>query len=59
MKAPCLNCEDRTITCHSECEKYKDYTKQLAAYKEKEKANLLDGYIFDAINQMKTSRSTN
>ena len=59
MKAPCLNCEDRTITCHSECEKYKDYIKQLAAYKEKEKANLLDGYIFDAINQMKTSRSTN
>ena len=59
MKAPCLNCEDRTITCHSECEKYKDYTKQLAAYKEKEREKLLDGYIFDAINQMKTSRSTN
>ena len=59
MKAPCLNCEDRTINCHNSCTKYKDYTKQLAAYKEKEREKLLDGYIFDAINQMKTSRSTN
>ena len=22
-KAPCLNCPDRSATCHGECEKYK------------------------------------
>lgn len=22
MKAPCYKCEDRTVTCHTTCEKY-------------------------------------
>ena len=24
-KAPCLNCPDRSPTCHGECEKYKQF----------------------------------
>lgn len=27
--APCKNCEDRTIKCHSTCEKYLAYRKQM------------------------------
>lgn len=25
MKAPCINCEERTAECHSTCEKYKQF----------------------------------
>lgn len=28
-KAPCRNCADRNISCHSSCEKYVDFRKQL------------------------------
>jgi hypothetical protein len=27
IKPPCLNCEGRSITCHSHCDKYLDYAK--------------------------------
>ena len=27
-KAPCLNCPDRTATCHSECERYKRFKEE-------------------------------
>lgn len=29
MKAPCLNCKDRTIYCHSSCNKYKKFRSKL------------------------------
>ena len=28
-KCPCQFCEKRTITCHSNCEDYKEYRKQV------------------------------
>ena len=23
--APCMNCQERSITCHADCQKYKDW----------------------------------
>lgn len=40
-KAPCLKCEERHPNCHSTCEKYVSYRKDLDKYnllKQKEKA---------------------
>lgn len=28
VSAPCLNCQDRSVTCHSKCEKYKEFCKR-------------------------------
>lgn len=30
---PCYKCTDRDITCHSTCEKYKEFRKKVDAYK--------------------------
>lgn len=30
MKAPCKDCDRRKFLCHSQCEKYKEFKKQLA-----------------------------
>lgn len=27
MKCPCIDCVDRTPTCHGECERYKEFFK--------------------------------
>lgn len=27
MKVPCLNCNERTVGCHSTCSKYKEFRK--------------------------------
>ena len=32
-KSPCLNCPDRTIGCHSACDKYKQFQENLAEEK--------------------------
>ena len=29
LKCPCMNCTDRHIACHCECEKYKEFKKQI------------------------------
>ena len=29
IKAPCLNCEDRQVGCHSNCEAYLSWTKKI------------------------------
>lgn len=38
-EAPCHGCTDRSITCHSECDKYKEwkteYDRKLDAYNKK------------------------
>ena len=34
MKAPCKDCPERSVTCHSECEKYlafKEYRQKVTA----------------------------
>ena len=28
MQAPCKDCENRFVGCHSQCEKYQEYNKQ-------------------------------
>ena len=35
MKAPCKNCTDRVVGCHSTCEKYKDWKKKDKERKQK------------------------
>lgn len=36
MKGPCLGCTDRHLGCHSECERYKQYQRNLEEAKQKE-----------------------
>ena len=33
-KAPCLNCQNRHLGCHDDCEKYNAYRKEQDVYKE-------------------------
>lgn len=43
-KAPCKNCEDRQLGCHSQCERYKKFKEESQAEKENiEKQKRLDG----------------
>ena len=28
-KCPCVDCKERSVTCHSNCEKYKSWRKEL------------------------------
>lgn len=37
VKGPCQNCPDRRPSCHSECERYKQYQKDLEEAKQKER----------------------
>lgn len=37
VKGYCLNCTERYLGCHSKCEKYKKYKKELAEYNNKVK----------------------
>lgn len=34
IKAPCKDCLDRTLSCHSSCQKYSDYREKLTAAKQ-------------------------
>ena len=54
--APCLDCKDRTLGCHSTCEPYKEFRLKLDAQnernqKEKEAAmimhNVIPHYVFN------------
>ena len=44
-ESPCLDCEDRREGCHAVCERYKDYTEELAEYNAEVKANRLREYV--------------
>lgn len=57
MTAPCKNCKDRYLGCHSECEKYIAYKDdRQAMHKRKEKAGLIDGYQKDACSRTKKKK---
>ena len=46
-KAPCKNCEDRKVRCHSKCNKYADYVRNNEILKQKkreEKINTSSGW---------------
>ena len=34
-RSPCLFCKDRTITCHSTCKAYLDFSVEIRAYNRK------------------------
>lgn len=52
QKGPCIDCEDRKVGCHSDCERYKAwleaYHKEKAWLKEKRHPVIAD-YIRDRI----------
>ena len=50
VKCPCTqNCEKRSATCHSKCEKYLEYEKKkMASYGTYEEAPFLRNYICSA-----------
>ena len=37
--APCKDCKERHVGCHSKCEKYLEYKKELQKAKHQEKIN--------------------
>lgn len=49
--APCGVCEMHTATCHSSCEKYREYRKQIDAGK-KEKKKSREGYLYAYMNRL-------
>lgn len=54
MSAPCYKCKDRTLVCHSECEKYLKYRKAIDDKKAKERE--YTEYLDDAMERMRTKR---
>lgn len=54
MKAPCKDCPDRQLDCHSKCERYKAYQEEREAYREKKKqATMADCYIIQKVRKLK------
>lgn len=59
-KAPCLNCKDRVLGCHSTCERYKEFTeinerRKGEIRKDKEVNNIINGYNKAKASGLKTS----
>lgn len=49
-KAPCKDCEDRYVGCHSDCDKYSEYVRYKEKLKQKEREENINtssgwGYI--------------
>ena len=52
LKAPCLNCLNRTITCHSTCKLYIDFKKENDRIREeKHKINILTQDLYGISEQ--------
>ena len=51
IKAPCLNCTDRSMGCHGKCEKYQSFVKQSKEHNENvRKLKNAEGHaLWDAI----------
>ena len=59
-KAPCRDCKDREIGCHSTCERYKEFTevnerRKEEIRKDKEVNNIITGYNKAKASGLKTS----
>ena len=55
---PCLNCENRKLGCHSSCEKYAEFKRNIDENKklirsQKEEQNLFINYFFEAKERCK------
>lgn len=35
MKSPCRDCEDRTVGCHANCDRYKTFADKVRAQRER------------------------
>lgn len=44
-ESPCRDCEERRENCHSECEKYIEYTEERKQYNEFVKQNRIKEYV--------------
>ncbi len=48
IKAPCKDCEDRKLRCHSTCERYLDFkAKNEKRLEEKHKQSIMDSYALN------------
>lgn len=46
ITSPCRDCENRTMTCHDDCQLYFDYKKQIEYYNKKvSEQNRLDDLV--------------
>lgn len=60
-KNACYQCPDRTMTCHSTCEKYKEFTEEQKQRKEavlsgRTKYNIGMGYEINRVEKIKKKR---
>lgn len=56
-KLSCLNCKERELGCHGNCERYIDYAKNRAVINElKKEDKKFDDYLFNAMQNMKNKR---
>lgn len=56
MNTPCLNCKDRNMNCHSQCNKYKQYRDKLDKAKINKQDIEFNDYLYDAIDRMQSVR---
>ena len=55
--APCKNCKDRYVGCHSKCDKYIKFKKDLRKTKYKEKIDKkIEDDIWYTINEVRKGR---
>lgn len=57
-KAPCKDCSNRAVGCHSVCVKYKEYKQTLETEKERHRAfsepnRIFNEYVSDSIKRNK------
>ena len=46
MKAPCYNCKDRELGCHSSCNKYSEYRSLTEKARDKQKEeSAMNGHV--------------
>lgn len=54
IKGPCQDCKDRHLHCHSECDKYKDFTEKLKyIHKKREEVRKINDAEYDGIHRRK------
>ena len=56
ISSPCKNCEKRHIGCHSKCNLYIDYKKELAKIKKEEMIEKINTSAEISINEQKRKK---
>lgn len=56
MKAPCLNCPDRSAVCHADCAKFTMFNASKLTNKERQRQHMLDDFMFRSIENTKQRR---